>query len=164
MTEKILPATCLIESIDPDASVLSPQKIANMERGSGDHRVGRNSERKVSKALLGLKMNGESVIQHLVINEPNSDEDRQKRDIDAWVGDKRYGIQVKSCDAEMERALDEIEEELKGKGESNPSPTDWMLTNGLILLNGRLSLEQIGGDFLFQLRRIQRFQGLAISV
>ncbi len=102
MTERRPPATCLIESIDPDASVLSPQKIANMEIGSADHRVGRNSERKVAKALLGLKINGESVIQHLVINESNSDEDRQKRDVDIWIGDKRYGVQVKSCDMEIE--------------------------------------------------------------
>ena len=143
-----------------DASRLSLQEIARLERRRAELQRGINSERKVARALPGLRVDGKKIIHEVHLNEHGSEEDLREHDVTIETNIGTIWGQVKSSDIGIRRFKSEIAKRIHLLGMS-VTVNEYLAMNGLVVLNGQKSIEAIRQNFLTQFAAITRARQVA---
>lgn len=156
-------ATCLIDSIDRNAPLLSPQKIINLEKGRYLQKVGDRSEAKAARTIEGLRVDGVKVASDVIRTEKCGYLDKKGIDLIVVLADGlEVGVQVKSSFRRIQQYLGKIQKMLDETGESSfISPRGYLEEQKIIVLNGMRSRECIAATFLYQVDRIRQRQEIS---
>ena len=141
-----------------DISQLSPERLERIDAYAEKLRRCDKHQRKAARALEGLRVDGERVVQEVRINEAGSDEDMAGHDLTLQTKIGTLYGQVKSSDMSVRTFRTQIGRRLARLG-MNISVNEYLAINGMFVLNGKKGIEAIRQSFLTQYGPIAEIRG-----
>ena len=142
-----------------DISGISPQRLERIEAYGEKLRRGDKYQRKAARALEGLRVDGEKPIQEVTINPAGGIDDMLEHDLTFIT---KIGIlygQVKGSDMGIKSFRTRLGRRLARLG-LETSVNEHLINNGIVLLNGKGSIEAIRQSFLTQFTAIAAARAL----